>query len=141
MRGTYALLVQVPHDIRVTVGKLGTLEFAAGWYAYVGSALGGLEGRVKRHAREEKRKHWHVDYLLTKGQIGDVIYGEGEERKECEIAKKLAEQFRSVRGFGSSDCGCHSHLFYSPDPRELRKGIIAGFRSAGLEPRKGGKLG
>lgn len=141
MRGTYALLVQVPHDVRVTVGKLGTLEFAAGWYAYVGSALGGLEGRVKRHARAKKRKHWHIDYLLTKGQIGDVIYGEGEERKECVVAKGLAARFQGVRGFGSSDCGCESHLFYSPDPRKLREAVTAGFRSAGLKPLKGEELG
>ena len=134
-------MVKISHPLGVTVGKLGTIDFKIGSYAYVGSALGGLEARVGRHAREEKRMHWHVDYLLVRAPIVDVIYGEGDERKECVVARGLAERFQSVRGFGASDCGCESHLFYSKDLDELREGVIATYKSAGLEPVKGDKIG
>lgn len=40
MSGTYVLLVDVPRAATLEVGALGQLEFAAGAYAYVGSAFG-----------------------------------------------------------------------------------------------------
>jgi len=141
MRGTYVLLVRVPRDIELAVGSLGTVEFEAGWYAYVGSALGNLEKRVERHARREKKKHWHIDYLLTEGKIVGVIYGEGRERKECEIAAALAKHHRSVPRFGSSDCRCESHLFFSPELGKLKRTIVEGFKSAGLRPLEGAEIG
>ena len=141
MRGTYVLLVNISHPLGVTIGKLGSIDFKEGAYAYVGSALGGLEARVERHAREEKRMHWHVDYLLVRAPIVDVVYGESDERKECAVARRLAERFQNVRGFGASDCGCESHLFYSKNLEKLREGVIASFKSAGLEPVKGDEIG
>jgi len=41
--------------------------------------------------------------------------------KECDIAKRLADYFDCVRGFGSSDCNCESHLFYDGDYERLRE--------------------
>ena len=38
--GTYVLLLQLPTDEELTIGKLGTFDFPAGWYTYVGSAFG-----------------------------------------------------------------------------------------------------
>ena len=52
-------------DAEVRVGALGTLHFARGLYAYVGSAQNGLEKRIERHFRKEKLRFWHVDYLLA----------------------------------------------------------------------------
>ena len=38
--GTYVLLLHLPDNEQLTIGKLGTFDFPAGWYAYVGSAFG-----------------------------------------------------------------------------------------------------
>ncbi|MDI6819512.1 MAG: GIY-YIG nuclease family protein [Candidatus Hodarchaeaceae archaeon] len=141
MRGTYALLVHVPYDLAVSVGELGTLSFNAGYYAYIGSALGGLKARVGRHLRAEKRPHWHIDFLLARSRAVDIVAAPSRTRRECAVAGELAKKLQSVRGFGSSDCACQSHLFYSPDFNELLRRVLLGFRACGLKPAKGGPLG
>lgn len=140
-RGTYVLLTHVPYDLVISVGELGNLSFKAGYYAYVGSALGGLEARVGRHLRREKLAHWHIDYLLARARAVDVVVAESEERKECAVAGELAKNLSSVRGFGSSDCKCESHLFYSPDSHELLRQVLLGFKACGLKPKKGVRYG
>ncbi|HDI11006.1 MAG TPA: DUF123 domain-containing protein, partial [Candidatus Acetothermia bacterium] len=51
MRGVYVLVVAVERPVKIRVGSLGIVGFAAGTYAYVGSARGpgGIEARVRRH--------------------------------------------------------------------------------------------
>jgi sugar fermentation stimulation protein A len=71
--GVYHLLIHLPQDTTMEVGKLGNFRFPAGYYVYTGSALGGLESRIARHFRRKKRLHWHIDYLLQYGCIIDVI--------------------------------------------------------------------
>lgn len=134
--GTYVLLAHVPYGVALSIGGLGKLEFKAGYYAYVGSALGGLKGRVSRHMREGKKLRWHVDYLLTRARLVDVVFAKGE-RKECAVAGELAKNLPKIEGFGSSDCRCESHLFYSADFHELLRQILAGFKTCGLRPEKG----
>ncbi|HIH37195.1 MAG TPA: GIY-YIG nuclease family protein [Methanocellales archaeon] len=112
MKGAYVLLIELPKSAEIQVGHLGKIRFQTGFYAYVGSALGRLEARISRHLRKEKKLHWHIDHFLTLARIKDV-YVSGE--KECDIAKRLADYFDCVRGFGSSDCACESHLFYDED--------------------------
>lgn len=136
-RGTYALLVHVPYELALSVGELGAVSFKPGYYAYVGSALGGLEARVGRHLREEKKVHWHIDHLLLHARAVDVVAAESEERKECVVAGELAKILSSVRGFGSSDCKCESHLFYSQDLHVLTRQVLAAFKNCGLKPKKG----
>jgi Uri superfamily endonuclease len=137
MRGTYALLVHVPYDLATSVGELGTLSFKAGYYAYIGSALGGLKGRVRRHLKAEKKLRWHVDYLLARSRAIDVVVARSRTRKECAIAQELAKRLVSIKGFGASDCKCESHLFYSPDFHELLRQVILSFKTSGLKPTKG----
>ena len=126
------MLIHVPYPVQLSVGELGNLELKAGYYAYVGSALGGLEKRVERHLASDKKIHWHIDYLLTRGRVIDVVQGETKERMECAIAGELAKHLTSVAGFGSSDCTCPSHLFYSPDFNEIRKIVLASFKGCGI---------
>lgn len=137
MRGTYALLVQVPYDLAINIGELGTLNLKAGYYAYVGSALGGIEARVGRHLRGEKKIHWHIDYLLTRARSVDIVVAQSEEKKECAVACELAKNLANIRGFGSSDCKCGSHLFYNPDLHELLRRVLLSFKACGLKPKKG----
>lgn len=130
------LLIHVPYPVQLSVGELGNLKLKAGYYAYVGSALDGLEKRVERHLAGDKKIHWHIDYLLTRGRVIDVVQGETKERMECAIAGELAKHLASVAGFGSSDCRCKSHLFYGPDFNELRKNVLASFKECGIKPVK-----
>jgi sugar fermentation stimulation protein A len=120
-RGTYILLIELPRGANMKVGALGTLEFPQGFYAYCGSALGGLGARINRHLRKEKKIRWHIDYLLKEGRVKRVIYAPTDERLECQLAQKLREVFHSFPGFGSSDCHCPSHLFFSEDFSALQE--------------------
>ena len=131
-KGAYVLLVRLPRDETIPIGRLGFSRFRAGHYAYVGSALGGLRSRLDRHLRTEKRPRWHIDYLLEKARLEDIVTCETVARVECAIADAMAMQFDSVPGFGCSDCRCRSHLFFSPGP--MMPAVISAARAMGLKP-------
>jgi endonuclease-3 len=112
--GTYALVVELATPSAVEIGALGTSHLAAGSYAYVGSALGpGRFARVERHRRhldgDGDTVHWHVDALTTHPATSFVaaLLVPGVD-VECALASRLPPG--PVDGFGSSDCGCRSHL-------------------------------
>lgn len=112
MKGVYVLVISVSKDIQIDVGSLGSINFAKGLYAYVGSAQKGLEKRVKRHLRKDKRNFWHIDYLLDNdaAEVLKVFHKEAGKHEECIAAKKIGKRGVPIRGFGSSDCKCESHL-------------------------------
>jgi Uri superfamily endonuclease len=112
MKGTYLLIMTLLKDTSVMVGKHGIIHFKKGCYAYVGSALNGLEQRIQRHLRTDKKTHWHIDYLLPFTEIVDIFYKENNRRDECRIAQGFKKNFARISGFGCSDCTCQSHLFY-----------------------------
>lgn len=136
MKGVYVLFLRVPFSLSMMVGGLGKVEFEAGCYAYVGSAMGGIEQRVGRHFAREKKLYWHIDHLLLRATPYDLLAAECRERKECELARRLSQRLPCVRGFGCTDCGCESHLFYSPDPSSLLHAVLEAFQGAGLKPRR-----
>lgn len=113
LKGVYVLIIQVDEDTDMNVGALGRLTFKKGLYAYVGSAQNNLEQRVKRHIRKEKRRFWHIDYLLDNDatKVVEVFHKQADKTEECAIAKVIGERGEPVDGFGSSDCSCKSHLF------------------------------
>jgi Uri superfamily endonuclease len=113
MKGIYVLVVSVERNINVKVGKLGSLRFEKGLYAYVGSAQNNLQKRVRRHLGREKKKFWHIDFLLDNLHVKvlQVFYRNVERFEECRIAKELGKEGVAVPDFGSSDCRCKSHLF------------------------------
>jgi Uri superfamily endonuclease len=106
VKGNYILLLELAESQTITVGKAGTTGFSRGYYAYVGSAMNGLEGRVKRHLRKEKKRHWHIDYLLDKAVVRDVITCPAERKIECDVTRILERLYSPVPGFGASDCRC-----------------------------------
>jgi len=112
MKGTYLLIIEVKMDSIFQIGKLRNVRFNKGFYVYVGSALNGLEKRILRHTKKQKKLHWHIDYFLKDAKIVDTFYKESNFKEECAIAKKLDEIFLSISGFGCSDCSCNSHFFY-----------------------------
>lgn len=113
MKGIYVLIIQLKQAAHVAVGKLGTLCFAEGLYAYVGSAQNGLEKRIEHHFKRAKRTFWHVHYLLQNpfSAIVKVFYKNAGKVDECAIAEKIGREGEAVPGFGCSDCHCKSHLF------------------------------
>jgi Uri superfamily endonuclease len=134
VKGNYILLLELAESQTITVGKAGTTGFSRGYYAYVGSAMNGLEGRVKRHLRKEKKRHWHIDYLLDKAVVRDVITCPAERKIECDVARILERLYSPVPGFGASDCRCGSHLFYSSG--EMKGEIEAALAAAGVRGEK-----
>lgn len=132
-KGGYLLLLRLEDRSKIRVGRLGEIQFDSGYYAYIGSAMGGLRQRILRHLRNEKKLHWHIDYLLEKANVSNVIVCESGNRIECDIASKVAEEYQVIDRFGSSDCKCPGHLFYSPF--NFIEKIMKKLESAGMEPQ------
>lgn len=116
-RGTYVLVLELTGGLILNVGSLGRIRFAAGYYAYVGSARRGMRARVARHLAREKKKWWHIDWLTTQAGVMPTAVASTERTGlECRIASALSNRGDlRVKGFGCSDCGCESHLFYFSD--------------------------
>lgn len=113
MKGAYILIIELPNNQKIQIGKLGEIFLKKGFYAYVGSSMNNLEKRIKRHLKKEKKIHWHIDYLLNKARIFESYLKENNYKEECRLANFfLKEKLEKIDGFGSTDCNCKSHLFY-----------------------------
>ena len=124
--GLYQLVVRLEKKRLITVGRHGRFTFPAGYYVYTGSGRRGLESRIARHLRRQKRMRWHIDYLLRYGHVLEVRRY-GDDKTECELSRRAGRMSNGrviVRGFGSSDCSCPTHLFYFP--RNPSSGLGAG---------------
>ena len=134
-KGSYILFIALPEQQTITVGGLKTAQFPRGYYAYVGSAMGGLKSRLSHHLKGSKRPHWHIDYLLTKASLNGVILCQSQSKVECIIAQALNRQFDCVPGFGASDCQCRSHLFFATDEEQMKSTIMTILNSLGMQPQ------
>ncbi|MDP3880390.1 MAG: GIY-YIG nuclease family protein [Dehalococcoidales bacterium] len=133
-KGSYILLISLPGEQAISVGSLKTVCFPRGYYAYVGSALGGYKARLNRHLRADKRPRWHIDYLLREASINEMALCPTTDRVECAMARALSQQFDSIPGFGCSDCRCCSHLFFTADNEELKAEVISIIKRLGIKP-------
>ncbi len=113
MKGAYCLEMIVSADSEIKIGALGKIHFKKGKYVYVGSAMNSLEKRIGRHLQKNKKKHWHIDYLLANNNVKTekAYFIESPKKIECALANWIAEKGDLVNGFGYSDCKCNSHLF------------------------------
>ena len=135
--GTYAVLMRLKRFQSIVVGKMGKVDFPAGWYVYVGSAMGpgGLAARIGRHHRLTKKKYWHIDYLRPATRMAGCFLAADSVRREHDWAQYIGSEpiaGQPVTGFGSSDCRCAAHLFHfeiHPVP-----GILASFLNAEWMP-------
>ena len=135
--GSYLLIIRLAGAVRIRIGAKGIFHFPAGWYVYAGSAKRGLRARIERHLRKKKRMRWHIDYLLRRATVRQVILFTDPRRwhgissravgrlktcptvtTECELAALLLKLGGSivVPRFGSSDCLCRAHLAHFGRP-------------------------
>ena len=128
MKGTYAIIVELTSDKRISVGKLGKINFKKGYYLYVGSGQNSLETRIARHLKKRKKKFWHIDYLLAERRVRVKEVWIAENRRvECLTARKTLERPNPpliAKKFGSSDCRCPTHLFYLNQSGELTRDLL-----------------
>jgi Uri superfamily endonuclease len=114
-KGVYQLLVYLPQSAYIEIGKKGTFRFPKGYYVYTGSAKSGLKGRVERHLRKEKKRFWHIDYLLNHALVKQVFLFPDEMIDECSLSRKMLKKSEAkviVPKFGASDCNCPTHLVF-----------------------------
>ena len=112
-RGIYMAIFELSRRRQIKVGALGIFTFAPGRYAYVGSAQRGLASRIRRHARQDKTRRWHIDHLAAHVVMeGAWILPGAPKEEECRLARELAGTYvTAAPGFGASDCHCRGHLF------------------------------
>ena len=122
-KGTYLLFLSNTKSQKINIEKQGDFLFPSGLFVYVGSAFGsgGLRGRISHHLKINRKCHWHIDYLLQKMPVGQIIYPENPSRLEHEWAmllKSIPEHSIPMKRFGASDCQCSSHFFHIPSQYE-----------------------
>ncbi|MCJ2178935.1 DUF123 domain-containing protein [Novosphingobium album (ex Hu et al. 2023)] len=111
--GAYVLVIDPA--VPVTFARKGIAATPlSGWLVYAGSARGGggIGARLRRHLRQDKKVHWHVDELTNAAaRISALAIPGGSE---CEIVDRLLASGlfeTALVGFGSSDCrSCDAHL-------------------------------
>ena len=116
---SYTVIFELSQDRRMNIGKLGAIFFKKGYYIYVGKApIKWVKKRIERHKRKDKILRWHIDYFSVNPSakfLGSKLF----LIKECDLAKNLSRKFSSIDKFGSSDCGCTTHLFHCKNKKIL----------------------
>jgi Uri superfamily endonuclease len=131
----YVVAAWVPQREPIAVGSLGPVEFARGWYAYVGSARRGRRARVARHMRATKPLRWHADYLFARRPATRSGLYDGP-LDECELVDRLLQTAGAARGpagFGAGDCRCGGHLVGPLSAAQLKK-MLASLPVLAAEP-------
>lgn len=135
--GSYVLILRSTVDVQVQIGRWGELRIQPGYYLYTGSAFGpgGLRARVGRHCRRSKSLRWHIDYLRKHVVVEAIWISHSRSRLEHRWAQAFAAMapMQAIKGFGSSDCRCLAHLFYTPVRPSLS--LLTGSSRASVEIR------
>ncbi len=142
--GVYTLVLDIYEDTSLRLGAWGLTRFQRGLYVYTGSAqgTGGLDARIMRHLRREKKIFWHIDHLTSNPRVSVLAFVKAEEprRTECVVNRRIRSRLDAepIQGFGSSDCreSCLGHLL-AVGSRSLSmslEGIKEAYRESGLNP-------
>jgi len=138
MKGIYVLIFRIEKERSINVGKIGRFVFKPAYYAYVGSAMSGIQ-RLKRHLKNLKKgsvknKHWHIDFIIPFCKsIGWVFAECSDPGKEEKLAIYLSKKLNYVEGFGASDSRAPSHLFKDINLNKLKSTVIKALKSIGAE--------
>ena len=118
--GTYVLVVHLPSDIVLRIGRLGTFWLPTGYVLYVGSAMGpgGVRRRTDRHRDADAVKRWNLDHLKGVAHPVELWWTQDTAKVvECAWAMALCGLpgfCCPAPGFGSNDCKtCPAHLYHS----------------------------
>lgn len=111
MKAVYLLFLGLDAPGKIKIGALGEKSFEEGIYVYVGSAMNGVEKRLERHFGDDKKLHWHIDYFSREAKPFDYFILPESSEYECVMSGILEKFCEPVESFGSSDCGCESHLY------------------------------
>jgi Uri superfamily endonuclease len=90
------------------IGGLGTFDFPARYYAYLGSAFGagGVRKRTDRHLTRRSRQKWNIDWLKPLSTPVAVWWSHDRRKVEFDWADVLAglpgASFPAT-GFGAAD--------------------------------------
>ena len=118
MKGAYLLWILLPAPVTLQTKSLKADGLAPGVYLYAGNAYGpgGVAARLKRHFKQDKKPHWHVDVLT--GSAERLAALPFENGQECDLVSNLLKRPRvdiALDRFGSTDCrSCRSHLLIAP---------------------------
>lgn len=115
MKAVYLLFLELDEDEVIEIGALGELKFEAGKYVYVGSAMNSVEKRLQRHFSQDKKLHWHIDYLLQKAHPYDYFILPETSKYEQQMASIVSSLAEPVPDFGASDSSENTHLFRIPE--------------------------
>ena len=70
VKGSCVPLIKFPEEQKISIGSLKTAHFRRGYYAYVGSAMGGINSRLNYHLKQKpsleikpRLKSLHTRYL------------------------------------------------------------------------------
>ena len=114
----YLIIYELDNRTHIQVGRLGGFWFPEGYYVYVGKDHRNIRARVSRHISKNKKPRWHIDYFSYYALpiAMRLIPGEND-LDECMISEQLLHLGGEIliSKFGSSDCGCPSHLIYFKD--------------------------
>ena len=136
MKGCYCLIISMKKSDKLPIGNLYQCHnFKKGWYVYIGSAMNSLVARINRHLSDDKKMHWHIDYLLDNEntEIRDVLFNVSDKKIECELANLIAEDGEEIPKFGCSDCNCKSHLIYFKRKRDATDSVKSAYDDLDME--------
>lgn len=135
MKGSYCLLINNKKQCIINIGAIGLIEFKKGFYVYIGSAMNSLIPRIKRHLSDNKKIHWHIDYLLKEKNtiIEEVLFNSDEKKIECDLAKSISKDGENIANFGCSDCNCDSHLIYFENNENCLKSIKKAYDNLNMQ--------
>jgi endonuclease-3 len=145
VRGIYTLIIRSYQPRRIRVGRCLSVSLERGLYIYTGSAVGrgstSLEGRISRHLRQEKKRFWHIDWILSSGsaRVLSVVFAKTARKMECKTNLEFLKDsciVVPVRGIGSADCRCESHFLMTRYTLGvLRQKVRLCYAKLGLRPR------
>lgn len=111
--GSYLLLLHLPRKKKIKMGKLGERVLQGGYYIYIGSAQQNLTRKINGHRREKKNPQEPIDYLSSHARIYRDLPIRTADDLECTLAEEIRKIALEIPSFGSSDCSCSSHLFWT----------------------------
>lgn len=107
--------MQVDSNVNIEA-KARSWELQPGIYVYIGSGMGGLTSRVKRHLTVGKKKHWHIDFLLPHAKVLGALLLPSNKREEDFWSMLVCEHStEAIEGFGSSDRNTVANLYRLKD--------------------------